>query len=275
MASAASLPAAGCRCCVRESRPPAVSALHSSELEVGLQQSLSDSDARDVYDVPAKSGVIITTAASCASAVTAKSRVNPAQEPCASLGQPRVLPVLCCAEVGSSPQRSLSDSTQLDVAAVPAKPGVVGTGKSRCVPSVLRGPEVGAGPQRSLPDPGDGCVDSMDVCSSQSTSDPPSAVPPAVCASPRDACADATQSVGKSGLCDAQPVGLTGRVVEGSSPSGVSSWQAYPVVVELFAGTARVTACLKGFGVQGAFGVDVDVSKACSKCVQLSKPSGM
>ena len=63
-----------------------MSVLHSSELEVGLQQSLSDSDARDVYDVPAKSGVIITTAASCASAVTAKSRVNPAQEPCASLG---------------------------------------------------------------------------------------------------------------------------------------------------------------------------------------------
>ena len=72
MASAASLPAEGCRCCVRESRPPAVSVLHSSELEVGLQQSLSDSDARDVYDVPAKSGVIVTTAASCASAATAE-----------------------------------------------------------------------------------------------------------------------------------------------------------------------------------------------------------
>ena len=100
----------------------------------------------------------------------------------------------------------------------------------------------------------------MEVCSSQSASDhedlsdpcdPPSAVPPEVCASPRDACADVTKSVGKSGLCDAQPVGLTGRVVEGSSPSGVSSWQAYPVVVELFAGTARVTACLKGFRCAG------------------------
>ena len=42
---------------------------------------------------------------------------------------------------------------------------------------------------------------------------------------------------------------------------------AYPVVLELFAGTARVSACLRSFGV-AAFGVDRDTSKAKAKCME-------
>ena len=124
MASAVGLPAGVRVLC--QSRPP------DSEIGVSLQQSLSDSSARDA---PAKSGVIVTTAASCASAVDATPGISPAYEPCVSQGQQCVLPFLCCAEVESSPQRPMSDSSQLDVAITPAKPGVVRKGESRCVPS--------------------------------------------------------------------------------------------------------------------------------------------
>ena len=96
-------------------------------------------------------------------------------------GQQCVPPFLCCAEVESSPQRPMSDSTQLDVAITPAKPGVVGKGESGVSRQFCVFFEVGAGLQRSLSAPGDvsvpdeviwpsqqGCMDpdSMEVCSS-------------------------------------------------------------------------------------------------------------
>ena len=43
---------------------------------------------------------------------------------------------------------------------------------------------------------------------------------------------------------------------------------ADPLVIELFAGAARVTACLKQFGLASAAGVDVDCSKPVSTCLQ-------
>ena len=49
-----------------------------------------------------------------------------------------------------------------------------------------------------------------------------------------------------------------------------------PLVIELSAGTARVTACLKQFRLKSSFGVDKDSSKACSTCLtaDMTSPEG-
>ena len=46
-----------------------------------------------------------------------------------------------------------------------------------------------------------------------------------------------------------------------------------PLVIELFAGTARVTACLKQLGLKSSVGVDKDSSKACSACLTADMTS--
>ena len=50
----------------------------------------------------------------------------------------------------------------------------------------------------------------------------------------------------------------------------------HPVVIEIFAGAARVTACLKHLGFTSSFGVDVDCRKAVSsrRMADLATPSG-
>ena len=49
-----------------------------------------------------------------------------------------------------------------------------------------------------------------------------------------------------------------------------------PLVIELFAGTARVTACLKQLGLKSSVGVDKDAPKACSACLtaDMTSPEG-
>ena len=53
-----------------------------------------------------------------------------------------------------------------------------------------------------------------------------------------------------------------------NSPRLTVQAAADPLVIELFAGAARVTACLKQLGLASAAGVDVDCSKAVLTCLQ-------
>ena len=56
----------------------------------------------------------------------------------------------------------------------------------------------------------------------------------------------------------------------------VPNFPQAPVVIEVFAGSARVTAALKAEGLFESFGVDVDTSKAVatSRCVDLTAATG-
>ena len=54
---------------------------------------------------------------------------------------------------------------------------------------------------------------------------------------------------------------------EGNTCAALSAFAiAHPVILEVFAGTARVTSCLKHLGFTSSFGVDIDSSKSVSTC---------
>ena len=66
------------------------------------------------------------------------------------------------------------------------------------------------------------------------------------------------------------------RTESGPDVKLVDAAVQHPVVIEIFAGTARVTACLKHMGFTSSFGVDCDCSKAVSTCrfADLAQPGG-